>query len=327
MAMTESWKLTLPCSRTDAEMLAADMPQLAVLDPPPVLMTSEMEEFSDNWKLEAYFEGQPDDASIDLLLAMTGRASRSDVHLEKLADEDWVTISQQGLEPFCVGRFFVHSQHGETSPDAALTPLYIEASRAFGTGHHETTAGCLAVLDDLRQNGRRFRNIADIGTGTGLLSFAAMKLWPAARCIASDIDPVAVDVAQHLAHANCIRQGRSRGQLALVVASGTDHMSLQRRAPYDLLIANILAGPLIELAPAFAAIMADGATLILAGLLDKQADDVSRAYARQGLMVAQRRDNGDWPALRLIKRKHYGHRRRARANRRTSQRDGDTGEW
>lgn len=325
--MTESWKLTLPCIRADAETLSADMPQLAMLDPPPVLMTSEVEEFSDDWKLEAYFDGRPDEASINLLLAMTSRASRSDVDLEKLADEDWVTISQQGLEPFQVGRFFVHSQRSESAPDAALTPLYVEASRAFGTGHHETTAGCLAMLDNLQQRGHRFDNIADIGTGTGLLSFAALNLWPSARCIASDIDPVAVEVARHLARENSIRQGRSRGQISLITASGTDHILLQRRAPYNLLIANILAGPLIELAPAFAAIMADGATLLLAGLLGDQATAVKTAYARQGLTLAERRDNGDWPTLRLIKRKKYGHRRRAHVNRRTSQRKGDTGEW
>lgn len=296
------------------------------MEPPPVLMTSEVEEFTDRWQLEAFFEGRPDDASIDFLLSLIPGASRRQMTLEKLPDEDWVTISQQGLEPFQVGRFFVHSQRRETPPDDALKPLYIEASRAFGTGHHETTAGCLAMLDALARRGGRFRNIADIGTGTGLLSFAALYLWPSARCIASDIDPVAIDVARYLARENNVALGRSIGHLALVTASGTDHTLIQRRAPYDLLVANILAGPLIELAPAFGAVIADGGTLVLAGLLNDQAEAVRAAYAREGLRLAERHDNGEWPALRLEKRRRYGHRRPIRS-RRSKQLAGDTGEW
>ncbi len=324
--MSESWKLTLPCRRSDVDTLAEDIPQLSMMEPPPVLMTSEVEEFTDRWRLEAFFEGRPDNASVDFLISLIPGTSRSQMTLEKLPDEDWVTISQQGLEPFQVGRFFVHSQRCRTPPDDALTPLYIEASRAFGTGHHETTAGCLAMLDTLARRGGRFRNIADIGTGTGLLSFAALHLWPSARCIASDIDPIAIDVAGHLALENNVALGRSSGHLTLVTASGADHTLIQRRAPYDLLVANILAGPLIELAPAFSAVIADGGTLILAGLLGDQAEAVRAAYARQGLRLAERHDNGQWPALRLVKRNKYGHRRPIRS-RRSNQAAGDTGEW
>jgi len=324
--MNESWKLTLPCKRADSDALSVDIPQLATMEPPPVLMTSELEEFGDEWQLEAFFEGKPDDASIDLLISLIPDAARGDEIIEKLPDSDWVTMSQQGLEPFSVGRFYVHSQPDEAQENPALYNLYIEASRAFGTGHHETTAGCLAMLDNLESAGERFGNIADIGTGTGLLSFAALHLWPRASCIASDIDGQAIDVAQYLAKKNSVKAGLKDGELELVVANGTDHTRIQQRAPYDLLIANILAGPLIELAPAFAEIMADGATLILAGLLNDQAENVQNAYATHGLKLAERSENGDWPTLRLIKREGQSKPITA-ASRRTSQGEGDTGEW
>mgnify|MGYP000100189905 CR=1 FL=1 len=183
------------------------------------------------------------------------------------------------------------------------------------------------MLDRMEQGGQRFRQIADIGTGTGLLAFAALHLWPNARCIASDIDPVAVDVAKRFAKDNSVDLGRNTGQLALVTASGTDHPLIKRRGPYDLLIANILAGPLTELAPAFAALIADGGTLILAGLLSNQAEKVTAAYAREGLRLVEKADRGDWPTLRLEKRKRYGWRRPERSSGRTSQKPGDTGEW
>ena len=324
--MPESWKVTLPCSRRDADMLSGELPQLATLDPAPVLVTSEVEEFGDDWILEAFFENEPDARAIKLLASIVPAAKPSDAAIEKLPDEDWVTVSQQGLEPLHVGRFFVHTQDTEIPPNDARA-FRIEASQAFGTGHHETTAGCLAMLDRLESGGQRFRQIADIGTGTGLLAFAALHLWPNARCIASDIDPVAVDVARRFAEDNAVPLGRGIGQLALVTASGTDNPQIRRRAPYDLLVANILAGPLTELAPAFAALMADGGTLILAGLLNKQAENVVGAYAREGLRLAESTENGDWPTLRLEKRKRYGWRRPTRTSGRTTQKPGDTGEW
>ena len=324
--MPESWKVTLPCLRSDAEMLSGELPQLAAIDPQPVLVTSELTEFGDDWVLEAFFEDKPSKSSIKILASLIPGSSDVDAQLEKLADEDWITISQQGLEPLHVGRFFVHTQAEDEKP-AGTHAFQIEASQAFGTGHHETTAGCLGMLDRMEQRGQRFRQIADIGTGTGLLAFAALHLWPNARCIASDIDPVAVDVAKRFAKDNSVALGRNTGQLALVTASGTDHPLIKRQAPYDLLIANILAGPLTELAPAFAALIADGGTLILAGLLSNQAEKVTAAYAREGLRLVEKADRGDWPTLRLEKRKRYGWRRPERSSGRTSQKPGDTGEW
>ncbi len=158
------------------------------------------------------------------------------------------------------------------------------------------------MLDRIGRSGARFENIADIGTGTGLLAFAALRLWPRAYVIASDIDRVAVAVCHENAAANNITVGDRRGMVALVTAAGMAHRDLRRRAPYDLLIANILAGPLIDLAPVLSAALAPGGTLILAGLLDSQAAGVAAAYRRDGLRLADRIDRNEWPTLRMVRR-------------------------
>src|SRR3546814_7702629 len=136
-----------------------------------------------------------------------------------------------------------------------------------------------------------------------------MHLWPHAYCTASDIDPVAIVVSAENARTNAVALGRSQGRLTLVSAAGADHPTIQRRAPYDLVIANILAGPLIELAPSLSAVLAEGGKLILAGLLAPQADRVLAAYRAQGLRLAARFDNGQWPTLRLRTRSEMAWKR------------------
>jgi ribosomal protein L11 methyltransferase len=214
--------------------------------------------------------------------------------LEQLGDANWVALSQAGLQPIRAGRFTVHTP--TFKPDPGRINFEIDAGLAFGTGQHATTAGCLAALDTLASNGSTFANIADIGTGTGLLAFAALALWPVARCIATDVDPVAIDVSQENAAINGVRLGHGAGELLLAVADGMDSPLLAARTPFDLIIANILAGPLIELAPDFAKALAHGGTIILAGLLDSQADAVADAYEAQGCAVGAR-GSGEWPVL------------------------------
>ena len=298
-----SWKLTLPCTRAEAEALAEDPMPLALLDPPPALMTREADpKRPDRWILDAYFERKPGNRAIGLLKQLLPSAAGIEPAIERLGAQDWATISQEGLEPIREGRFHVHTlAHRATAPDGTIA-LEIDASRAFGTGQHETTAGCLAMLDRLKSAGHRFRSVADIGTGTGLLAFGALALWPGAHVIASDIDPVAVDIAAENAAINAIPLGSGPGRVELVVAAGMAHRRLKARAPYDLLIANILAQPLIDLAPAFAAAVAPGGTLVLAGLMRKQAAEVVAAYRRQRFRPAERIDRGDWAILRLAKR-------------------------
>lgn len=310
--MGQSWKVTFPCTRAEAEALDGDIAAFALMDRPPVLMTSEAEPDNEHsWRLDAYFEGQPSQAAIRLLRSLVPSAAGVKPLVEQLPDEDWVTLSQQGLEPVTAGRFHVRNLSSDPAGPGHVNFL-IEASRAFGTGQHETTAGCLIMLDRMRRVGMRFGNVADIGTGTGLLAFAALHLWPRAYATASDIDPVAVEISAANAAVNGVALGKGQGQLALYAAAGVDHPAIATRAPYDLLIANILAGPLIELAPSLCAMVEEGGTILLAGLLQEQADAVLAAYRAEGMRLAERTDRGAWPTLRLRKRPRIGWKRPTR---------------
>ena len=302
--MTDSWKVSLPCTKAEAEALKEDISPLAWLDFPPVLMTSESDAARpDEWRLDAYFDREPSAEMLDLLAALAPSAAGAAPAVERVEDRDWVTLSQQGLEPIRAGRFFVHTpaHRGEAPGDSIA--LEIDAGRAFGTGQHETTTGCLIALSGLKAGGAAFANLLDLGTGTGLLAFAALKLWPAARAAASDNDPVAIEVSEENAAINGVALGRTRGRLELAVAEGMDHVRLQARAPYDLLVANILAAPLIGLAAPVAKTIEPGGRLILAGLLDHQAEAVAAAYRRRGMMLTGRVDRGEWPTLIMRKRR------------------------
>ena len=287
-----SWRATLACSRAQAEALSR-VDEIFGAEPPVLVADEPDPSRPDDWLIHAYFDHSPTESEIAVLAAL----GRGAPQVEQLGEADWITMSQSGLQPIRAGRFYVHNPMHRTIPPAAI-PFEIDASLAFGTGQHATTSGCLAVLDRLERNGAGFRNIADIGTGTGLLAFAALALWPEARCIATDIDPIAVDVARDNAAINRVNLGHGAGELLLGVADGLDSPLLSARAPFDLIIANILAGPLIDLAPDFAGSLAQGGTVILAGLLDTQADAVAAAYEQQGLGLADR-GAGEWPVLTL----------------------------
>ena len=284
-------RATLHCTRAQAETA----PELDLDWPsePPVLVADEPDPAKpDDWLLHAYFDREPQTDELALLATLGTSAPK----VQGLPEADWVTMSQAGLEPIRAGRFFVHTP---THPPAAdAINFEIDAGLAFGTGQHATTKGCLEALDLLEQKGCRFTNIADIGTGTGLLAFAAMALWREAKCIATDIDPVSINVTRDNAAINGVKVGHGEGELLLAVADGMDSPMLAARAPFDLLIANILAGPLIELAPNFAKALAPGGTVILAGLLDTQADAVITAYEALGLEAVER-GNGEWRVLTL----------------------------
>ena len=282
--------------------MAGDVPELDAFDPPPVLMTSEPDPSRpDEWRLEAFFDGEPEAEALAAVRGLVPSAAGVAAAVEPIDDEDWLRLSQRELEPIVAGRFCVHtSAHRADVPEGAVA-VEIDAGRAFGTGHHETTTGCLIALDRLAEKGVAFDNVADLGTGTGLLAFAALRLWPEARVAASDIDPVAIEVAAANAAVNGVAVGTGPGTVELIVAPGLDHQRLAARTPYDLVTANILAGPLVELAPAIAAAMAPGGRLILAGLLAGQAERVAAAYREQGLAADFTIERGDWPTLVMRK--------------------------
>ena len=291
-----SWRVTLDCTRAEAEAVPDSDALFAMHEVPPVLVADEPDPARpDDWRLYAYFEAQPTTQELILLRRL---AAGAEPRVEHLGEADWVTMSQAGLEPIRTGRFFVHTPTHRGAIPAGVTAFEIDAGLAFGTGQHDTTAGCLRALEALASSGHSFANIADIGTGTGLLAFAALALWPQAKAIATDIDPISIDVSRENAAINHVPIGHGAGELLLAVADGTDHPLLTARAPFDVLIANILAGPLIDLAPSFAAATMPGGTLLLAGLLDTQADAVIAAYEAHRMVVAEH-GAGEWCVLVL----------------------------
>jgi ribosomal protein L11 methyltransferase len=283
------WKAAILASKADA----ADIAALLELTPPrpQAVLTSE-EPFSDEATVEALYARMPDG---DLLEKLTGRA----VEVAELPDVDWIKLSQEGLPPVRAGRFFVYGAHDAGQVPAAVIPIRIEAGLAFGTGHHETTALCLAILSDLAKR-HRYANVLDLGCGTGLLAIGAAKLWRR-PVTASDIDPVAIAVTKENAVAN-----REAPLVRAVVADGMDHPALAKAAPYDLIIANILAGPLTKLAPSIARGLARGGRLVLSGLLHWQEDLVLGFYRPHGLVLTGIRRAGPWSALVLERPRRGG---------------------
>lgn len=300
--MPDSWKLTAFADKTAIQAALVAQEDALEWDDEVVLTGCEVAEDRPlEWRLDAYFPRKPGRTDRAMVAALFAGGA-PDLHAEKLPPTDWVTESQLGVEPIRAGRFFVHTPEHAPSDTKGVVNLSIPASQAFGTGQHATTAGCLAMLDGMKRGGVAPRNLADIGTGTGLLAFAALTLWPRALATASDIDPACLGVVEDNAAANGFEVGGGPGELAMIVADGMHHPLLRARAPYDLLIANILAGPLVELAPDFARAVTPGGNLLLAGLLQTQEPRVRRAYRRQGFRLASRLVNGNWSILWLRRR-------------------------
>ena len=251
----------------------------------------EIEDGSGLWEVGAYFLEQPDEVVLDVLALAFGAKPFA---LSELPEIDWVAKVRRELSPVEAGRFFVFGSHDAGRVPADKIALQIEATVAFGTGHHGTTLGCLRAFDRLFEAGFRPSRVADIGCGTAGLAIAAATVLPDALVIASDIDQVAVDVA--LANVSI---NRLEGRVTCVEAAGFANPRLAKAAPYDLVFANILKGPLIELAPAMAAHTAPGGLIILSGLLVVQADAVTDAYLSAGFSAKGREDIGEWSTLVL----------------------------
>jgi ribosomal protein L11 methyltransferase len=276
------WKATIACIKTEAGDLAA---ALELEGSAQAVLIAE-EPFADGAVVEALYTEEPDTAYLSRVAART-------VAVAPLPDQDWIRLSQEGLPPVRAGRFFVYGAHDAGAVPHGVIPMKIEAGLAFGTGHHETTALCLSVLSDLAKGQAAYRNVLDLGTGTGLLAIGAAKLWKK-KVLASDIDPVAVEVTRENARANGV------GPLVTaVVADGLDNPLLKNSAPYDLIVANILASPLTRLAPSIQRALAPGGTLVLSGLLRNQELMVISFYT--GLRFVCRHRDGPWSALVLEK--------------------------
>ncbi|ETD87155.1 50S ribosomal protein L11 methyltransferase [Rhodobacter capsulatus] len=272
--------------------LAEDLAErLEDLDPAPYgVGVFEIEDGSGNFEVGAYFLDRPDDIVLDLLAAAYGATG---FVISELPETDWVAHVKRELAPVVAGRFFVHGSHDADKVPEGSIPLVIDAAMAFGTGHHGTTLGCLTALDRLAAEGVHPRNTVDIGCGTAVLAMAAAKLWPE-TVLASDIDPVAVETAAANVTGNDLA-----GRVICLQAAGFAHPDLQAAAPFDLIFANILKGPLIALAPDMGRFCAESGLVILSGILIDQGDEVIAAYQAQGFRLVSRDNHGDWATLVL----------------------------
>lgn len=278
----------------DLDSALALVEVVEALDPPPFAVGHfEIEDGSGRFEVGAHFEERPDGVALDLLAAVHGARPWT---LSEVPDVDWVAKVRRDLPPVEAGRFFLYGSHDADRVPPGRVPLLIEAAMAFGTGHHGTTLGCLLALDRLAGEGFSPRAVADVGAGTAVLAMAARRVWPGARVVAGDIDPVAVETAL----ANLLANGME-GEVEVVEAAGIDSPAFRAAAPFDLLLANILKGPLLALAPDLAGALAPGGRLVLSGLLREQAEAVVAAYARQGLAELRREGIGDWATLVLSK--------------------------
>ena len=277
------WKASVALEK----QAAPDMASLLELASEPQAVLIVEEPFGPGAVVEALYTDEPDGAFLSRLAGQT-------VTVEPLPDQDWIALSQEGLPPVRAGRFFVYGAHDKGRVPHGVIPIRIEAGLAFGTGHHETTALCLAVLSDLARK-RRFRHMLDLGCGTGLIAIGAAKLWKR-KVLASDIDPVAVEVTDENSWLNGVGP-----LIQSVVADGMTNPVLAAGGAYDLIVANILAGPLTQLARSISAAVVPGGTLVLSGLLRNQEKMVLSFYHK--LRMKSVRRDGPWIALVLEKPK------------------------
>jgi ribosomal protein L11 methyltransferase len=238
------------------------------------LALTEIDEDRDIHEVSLYTDGDADEAEARIKAILDDLAITKPIEREVLPDIDWVTRSLEGLKPVRAGRFFVHGAHDRDQRREGDIAIEIEAGLAFGTGHHGTTAGCLEMLESVVEQ-EHPKNALDLGTGSAVLAIALAKLAKI-PVLATDIDPIAIEVAAANAKLN-----DAADLVETVTAPGFDHPIFAQRGPFDLIVANILAGPLMEIAPDMAKHLKPGGSLILSGILDRQHDAVVSAYVAQ----------------------------------------------
>lgn len=258
----------------------------------------ETDEANGIWTFDILFGEEPDMAEIQrrlLVLSALHDARASEPELQKVEQEDWLAKTARSFPPLSIGRFYVHGSHVEEAPPVGSIPIQVDAGAAFGSGEHGTTSCCLEALDWLNRK-RSFKRILDMGCGSGILAIAAAKLWKT-DVVAVDIDPVAVRVTEENARIN--------GEATRIIAGVSDGYSgdkVKKGAPYELIVSNILARPLIAFAPELYRNLEDGGFAVLSGLLTSQEQQVLSAHVMQGLKLEKRFLNGEWCTLVLKKK-------------------------
>ena len=287
--MTQLWTVQLRLDAAAAEAAEAVLEPFAIATSRYEVKGGEVKG-GPLWEVEALIKGVPARRAIRAALAPFGAPS-----FALVPAKDWLAESRKALPPVTAGRFYLRGSHVRGPTPRSKLALLVDAGAAFGTGRHETTKGCLIVLDRLARDGRRFHRILDLGCGSGVLALAAARLWPGA-VLGVDNDPAAVRVARENLALNGLAD-----RIRVIRSDGFAATGLRRASPFDLVMANILAGPLIRLAPALARNLAPGGRAVLSGLMTDQVPEVLEAYRRQGLALEFERHRDDWSVLLLRK--------------------------
>ena len=284
------FKVSLPAADADRARSIQGALENAVYPAPDAVTLFES---GPAYLIEAYFADAPDAAAVSQAL-VDALGLASDLDIAEVPDLNWVAISQAALPPVGAGRFTIHGSHDRGRVPRGPNTIEIDAGEAFGTAHHATTLGCLEAIDRLSRR-RAMGRVLDLGCGTGVLAIAAARVWRRAAVTASDIDAEAVRVTRDNARLNGMG-----GRIAARVAAGLPRASV--RSGWDLVVANILAGPLIELAPAIARAVRRGGLVVLSGILVPQAPQVLAAFAAAGFARIEHRRIAGWSTLVLVRR-------------------------
>lgn len=284
-------RLYLTAGRSDADRIFAAL-ETEFEDEGFPIAVMEIDEDRDIHEVSLYTDGDVDETQQRIREVLASLSLDRQIERETLPDVDWVAKSLEGLKPVRAGGFVVHGSHDRDEPREGEMAIEIEAGLAFGTGHHGTTSGCLEMLEQVVRQ-EKPRNALDLGTGSAVLAIAVAKLAHI-PVLATDIDPVATDVA-----ADNVRLNGASDYVETETATGFDHPVFAARGPFDLVIANILAGPLIELAPSMVQHVAPGGSIILSGILDRQGDAVLAAYTNQGFRHIRTLLREGWVTLHL----------------------------
>ena len=288
--MTQT-RLHFIASKIEADSMFAAL-EAAFEDEGLPIAVLEVDEDKDIHEVSVYTDGDEDAVEARMKDVLASLALSKPIEREALPDIDWVSRSLEGLKPVRAGRFFVHGAHDRRKRHSGELAIEIEAGLAFGTGHHGTTAGCLEMLEQVVRR-EHPRNALDLGTGSAVLAIAVAKLAHI-RVLATDIDPIAVKVAADNARLNHVK-----ALVETVTAPGFHHPIFGKRAPFDLIVANILARPLMRLAPQMAAHIAWGGSIVLSGILDRQRDAVISAYVGQSFRHVRTLHREGWVTIHL----------------------------
>jgi ribosomal protein L11 methyltransferase len=284
------WKLQIVVPERAREAFEAALAE--VLGEQAAIAATELREGID-WRIEAYAAELPERDLIVRILDVVAQAfavPAPEPAIEAIADRDWVAENQRSFLPFTVGRFFIYPSFHRSKVPRDKLGIQIDPGMAFGTGTHATTQGCLMAIDEIAQ-GQTIGRAIDVGCGSGILAIALAHA-ARRRVVACDNDPVAVRVTEENAKLNGVAN-----RIVAVRADGLDHVEIARRAPFQVIVANILAQPLIELAPRLARGVAPGGHIVLSGLLAKHETAVADAYRAEGISRAKRIEGGDWVTL------------------------------